>query len=1216
MTFPAVVSRREEAKKQPAFIAPTTNLDMPPRQNDTTAVDDDATTTSLWALFQGICFTHGDADAIQLASGESLCYLELEELSTVLASQLYHRYRPSVVLIDVYGHVVAETVAILACLQLGVPFCPVSVHDQHAGAGRLDAVVQALRQAPSSTEGDNLVAICGAADDHDPALGVFYQAGVHMITYLDRLGNLGQQIAVPRFAAARASIRDELYILFTSGTSSGQPKAVVGSQQSTIRRLQWFRDNFSASPRIARRTRLTFVDSLTELLGALLQPKESLLVAVEPTDLRDQGLAAVLDLQPTQITLLPSQLALVLSLPPSTYASLERVIVSGEPCPVALLECFRDKLPGRQLINLYGQTESTGDVLAAILTDLSNEQAVQQGVVAVGRPIISSIQVRLDGTAQEMFVRGNLAKGYLGGPVFDEIATGDTGFCKDGIWYIQGRCDDVAKVNGVLTNPSEVEAAVSKVYKKSLQNAAALILDGCVYLVYEKHDELSLELSRERMHTAGIPWNLIPSRTFLHTVPVSSTGAGKVDRKALRTLVKRLVARPVGDAILSDPSPPPGPPSLESMVREVLGLDSVDCTKSFVELGGDSASSIHLLYCLRESKLVSSPNFSAVDILEADSLEEMHSLLLNDQKSQGYKRLRVRAPTKKPVVSFSPPPVERRSPSHTAVSFLACVDARASAVSGKDTFYLACQGGLVQHLEVTTGQVLEHRIFTGWKFEAECVVSEKGIVILSAHNEEDKGTVFAVTSDLQKVLWQHLLDTGVRRVPLLHTCAGRDELWVRAGCDLFILDPATGETLQTMTVTGESYGGPVLDTQRQRVYYPGVTLVSVDFSTTDHTIKEYTEWGDAVGPCQKDALLLGESLILPDSWGQIHVLGLDNEAAPTRHTVQASSYPLSSPVALDQSTFLVGSYDGGLFCFKVVQGEDESSVQQQWQVDLNAAIYCRPLVLPDASSLVCTTAGDVVRLDQVGKQIWRTALSAEIWGAPQLIATQNGTFYVALGARDSKVHILRLCWYDPQVIDLLTGLPSVLPLAMPDCRSDLPCGNGSVVFLQRNILRHQPGQGRGEKHPSSQPAVYVHNLCQEGRITTHQVSASSCACPFCHCPMVRDTHGCNETKRGSMLHNLTHTSPFSFLSMPSTPKKASGFISQRCSHIGILWPPELLTRWVTTAEHTVSLTCSQNSHDSPSLSFFFPCSCTLPWPNPPNHRNPERSSVLLGKPKS
>ena len=73
---------------------------------------------NLLTLFDQISFTHGDNDAIRLSSGESVCYLELQELSILLSSQLFYRYRPSCVLVDCNGHVVAETVALLACLRL------------------------------------------------------------------------------------------------------------------------------------------------------------------------------------------------------------------------------------------------------------------------------------------------------------------------------------------------------------------------------------------------------------------------------------------------------------------------------------------------------------------------------------------------------------------------------------------------------------------------------------------------------------------------------------------------------------------------------------------------------------------------------------------------------------------------------------------------------------------------------------------------------------------------------------------------------------------------------------------------------------------------------------------------------------------------------------------------------------------------------------------
>ena len=141
--------------------------------------------------------------------------------------------------------------------------------------------------------------------------------------YDDSSGNLREQLPVPSYSTIkwrsnqktkqkwnrRRSSRDDLYVLFTSGTTSGQPKAVVGSHQATLRRLIWFRDTFVPSPRVARRTKLTFVDGITELWSALLDPS-STLFAISPQRLLQEGIQALLDndeLQCTQVLLIPSQ---------------------------------------------------------------------------------------------------------------------------------------------------------------------------------------------------------------------------------------------------------------------------------------------------------------------------------------------------------------------------------------------------------------------------------------------------------------------------------------------------------------------------------------------------------------------------------------------------------------------------------------------------------------------------------------------------------------------------------------------------------------------------------------------------------------------------------------------------------------------------------------------------------------------------------------------
>lgn len=252
---------------------------------------------SIVGLFDSLCVTFGDQDVIVLidppaasdpdrdtASNDegdpeykncleptAVCYLELQETSLNLAAQLWYRYRPDYVLVECFGHAVAETVAVLACMRIHVPFVPVELagpSSPNKQQSRVQAMVQAL-QEDQQIEKAHIVAICCCDGDDDPVLGVLYQANVHRILYVDPLGNLLESIRVPSLHLSRLPFHttlrnraDALYMLFTSGTTSTH-KAVVGSHRSTFRRLAWWRNHFSASPRIARRTKLTFVGTKT-----------------------------------------------------------------------------------------------------------------------------------------------------------------------------------------------------------------------------------------------------------------------------------------------------------------------------------------------------------------------------------------------------------------------------------------------------------------------------------------------------------------------------------------------------------------------------------------------------------------------------------------------------------------------------------------------------------------------------------------------------------------------------------------------------------------------------------------------------------------------------------------------------------------------------------------------------------------------------------------
>ncbi|KAG7358964.1 non-ribosomal peptide synthetase [Nitzschia inconspicua] len=544
---------------------------------------------SLWDRFERICFMYGDEDAVQLVAppsspsigthATSICYIEILEYAKALASQLHYRYRPSYVLVDCHGWPGAEIVAILACIRIQVPFVPVSCYNQHASEGRLKAIVN---QLSSKHQYGSVVAITCCEDDQDPILGVFQKANVHSIVFLDQTGNMREALRVPSDLPPALSDKDDLYVFFTSGTSGKIPKGVVGPHRSTLRRIQWFQDTFQQLPKVAKRTPLTFVDSIAELLGTLLAPETvlvSLLGGPYATQLTDIG-TLVQSTECCQVSMLPSQLEQLLRYRqsyPNACSSLKRIIISGEPCTENLWNAFRrafydvDKEEFHcQLVNLYGQTETTADCCAAVLTSLSHDQVVVNHTVTIGKPLRDDIVIEEksigdDPALVELVVSGAscLANGYLigsqdsGGFGWDSVRgrrlfeTGDTGFFRNGFWYVQGRKDDVVKVNGEWTNPAAVESAFLEFCRlhglSPLPLTAASVVDDRLYIVVERvSGQASIEFSREIMkEKTRLPWNMIPHQVLECSAIPRTPGAGKVDRFQIKRLVRSMMNRRV-----------------------------------------------------------------------------------------------------------------------------------------------------------------------------------------------------------------------------------------------------------------------------------------------------------------------------------------------------------------------------------------------------------------------------------------------------------------------------------------------------------------------------------------------------------------------------------------------------------------------------------------------------------------------------------------------
>ena len=1010
------------------------------------ASDSDSNDESILSLFDSTCFSFGDEDAIIYHACspcdekdsdtdqpvEAICYLELQEYSKDVAAQLWHRFRPSYVLVDCLGHAAAEAVSLLACMRIGVPFVPVSAADgaelEHR-QNRLLHMVQQLRssqpfkneqqqQPPQSEEVVVVAAIVCCQDDQDPILGVFAQADIHQILFIDPMGNLRERLHVrSTLPTVSPSINDNLYVLFTSGTSSSSsaPKAVVGSHLSTLRRLKWFHDTFEPVPRIGRRTKLTFVDGVNALLGALLvfppssssssssfnrkiQSQPQKLVAVNPDQLQREGIVALLDAGVNQLTLLPSQLTQLLMLLSNKArfdrTPLTRVIVSGEPCPSHLIRTFQEQFPKAALINLYGQTETTGDVCYAILTDMSPDIAVVHNVVAVGCPILPSIEVQQskgnNGSSRsknddegenheedevELIVRGNLSNGYLNSnEKFDKFATGDVGFFQNGNWYIQGRKGDSCKVNGVWTHPSEIEAVFCIFYDMHDCVVVATILDD--HHIYVLVDRPVANFSRERMRSSGLPWNVIPKQVILHhTIPRKSTGAGKVDRHQAKIIVQRTIQGMGSNNI----------DTLESIVADVLqlSLNDIDVTKSFVELGGDSASAVAFLYKMR---MKFDTSFTAIDILASNSLQDLKRSVIDGVPLPKRQKVDL-AGSQHQMIPFQIQEIIHFSNKHSAIQFRACVDAPPLIHNG--AIFGGCQGGVVQRMNIADSKVEAYYHFPGWMINAGLIIHDDSLIVC-LYNREKKSMVTSLSLDLQDIRWQHKFEDGT----ILSSPVVRDGLlWINVGNELISLSTKCGSRpVSKCNLILNSLTRPIV--QNDTLVFAS-SEYNTGLMTVDPNCFCSLHFSDILGPVYKTPAQMSDgSVLFTDSYGQIHHIHLEENAINSR---QVSNMPLTSPCVI-QDRVVVGSYDSMVYCLSL------PNLTVIWTFDAQAVVYACPLGLRDDSVIICTTAGDVVRLDSDGQQIWKQRISAEIWSDP----VELDNLRVAFGARDSRLHLLLL----------------------------------------------------------------------------------------------------------------------------------------------------------------------------------------------------------------
>jgi amino acid adenylation domain-containing protein len=419
------------------------------------------------------------------------------------------------------------------------------------------------------------------------------------------------------------------HMIYTSG-STGRPKGVISAHRASVNRFAWMWRAYPFAPGevCCQKTPLTFVDSIWEIFGPLLQGVP--LLVIEDESVKDpKRLAAELSTHKvSRIVLVPSLLRVILESEEDLaerLPSLRYCVCSGESLPVELANAFCEKLPHTKLINLYGSSEVAADVTCYEVTNTSGLNSIP-----IGRPIVNTQIYILDshlqpvplGVVGEIYVGGEgLARGYLNLPaltlekfVSDPFngghaklfRSGDLGrYLADGDIEFHGRRDNQVKLRGFRIELGEIETVLKT--NPAIRQAVVVALDDAqggkqlvAYLIVEAKPPAIHEI--RTLLRRKLPDYMVPSAfVFLESLPLNASG--KVDRLALPPPNQN-------QSTAQEDFVPPRTPIedvLATIWAETLAVDRIGINDDFFSLGGHSLLVARIVARVREALQVELP---------------------------------------------------------------------------------------------------------------------------------------------------------------------------------------------------------------------------------------------------------------------------------------------------------------------------------------------------------------------------------------------------------------------------------------------------------------------------------------------------------------------------------------------------------------------------------------------------------------------------------
>ncbi|HEY9871799.1 MAG TPA: amino acid adenylation domain-containing protein [Candidatus Obscuribacterales bacterium] len=442
------------------------------------------------------------------------------------------------------------------------------------------------------------------------------------------------------------------YVIYTSG-STGTPKGVLATHRGAVNRLTWNPYPFATDEVCCQKTSLNFVDSVWEIFAPLIHGIATVIIPDAIVKDAEKLVQTLSEHHVTRLVLVPSLLRVILDTCTdldNKLPTLKYWVSSGEALTVELVQQFKQQLPNRILLNLYGSSE-----VAADATWHNTNASEFTDCVPIGRPIANTQVYILNrhlqpvpiGVQGEIYIGGeNLARGYLNRPdltaekfidnPFDgycltspatlqgELSqvrpfptseeelggldlseskslyrTGDLGcYLANGEIEYLGRLDHQVKIRGFRIATGEIESVIKQ--HPDIEECIVIVREDLpgdkrlVAYIIANVETITFASLREVLQGKLSDYMMPSAFVVLESFPLNPNG--KVDRLAL----------PAPDTYRSDQETTFVPPQTEieeeiaEIWIEILGIEKVGINDSFFYLGGHSLMATQLISRVRK----------------------------------------------------------------------------------------------------------------------------------------------------------------------------------------------------------------------------------------------------------------------------------------------------------------------------------------------------------------------------------------------------------------------------------------------------------------------------------------------------------------------------------------------------------------------------------------------------------------------------------------